>query len=77
MASSPPVVNEVPAAESPPGGGDESDVAETVIRCHRMEPWGDICRYENLCFDGDVLYRLDNSAPKELTSDREWSGVCV
>ncbi len=34
-------------------------------KCHRMEPWGDICLYENLCFDGTVLYMMRDEWPVE------------
>ncbi len=50
-----------------------ADAVETTIRCHRMEPWGDVCHYDNLCFDGDVFYFLKPGGPATLGTDRTWA----
>lgn len=34
-------------------------VLETRRKCYRMGAWGDICKYENMCFDGHVWTMLD------------------
>ena len=34
---------------------------------------GDVCVYDNFCFDGDAFYFLESDAPETLTEDRIWS----
>ncbi len=41
--------------------------------CHRMEPWGDVCVYENMCYDGDALYYFDESGDERWTGSYHWS----
>ncbi len=44
----------VPGTARQPHGAD-SDVKDTVQRCSRMEAWGDVCVYENICYGNGRL----------------------
>ena len=37
---------------------DEGAIKETVQKCVRMAPWGDICVYHNVCFGQGKLKRV-------------------
>ncbi len=37
-----------------------------------MEPWGDVCLYENLCIDGTDFYYLMDSGSKNLSTARRY-----
>ncbi len=59
------------ASASPP-----PEPLRTDIKCHRMEPWGDICVYKKMCFDGESFYFFDKDGRRELGTDRMWSSTC-
>ena len=56
-----------------------SEPLRTHHRCHRMEPWADICVYDNLCFDGQLFYLLDphGSAAAPEPGSYIWACTCV
>jgi hypothetical protein len=66
-------VEEVPVSASP----TPSPLMQTRHKCHRMEPWGDICEYDNVCFDGDTFYYFTPQAANVLTTHRFWSCTCA
>jgi hypothetical protein len=54
-------------------GKEESAAASeglTRRRCMRMGAWGDVCVYENLCFDGNVYYFLEEEGGRNITTTR-------
>jgi hypothetical protein len=74
--SAPPEMQSQQDAGQPSRAGNSLEKLLSSHRCHRMEPWGDVCLYENLCFDGDVYYYLNADAEAKLTSTRHWSCTC-
>ena len=63
------------AAAASDGAAAPKPSRETDYACHRLEPWGDVCVYERLCFDGDSFYFFEETAPKTFHNDRVWSGA--
>jgi hypothetical protein len=67
------------------GGGGAGMSAEeervTRRRCLRMGSWGDVCVYDNVCFDGRVYYFLEESGGRNISTARFlefWSDqVCL
>ena len=59
-ASSPPIV--------------PSPAVTTRHQCHRMEPWGDVCLYHNLCMTRDTLYYFREDGSKTYPTTVQWSG---
>jgi hypothetical protein len=60
------------------GGGGAGMSAEeervTRRRCLRMGSWGDVCVYDNVCFDGRVYYFLEESGGRNITATRFLDG---
>ena len=44
---------------------DEGAIKETVQKCVRMAPWGDICVYHNVCFGQGKLKRVVREGENE------------
>ena len=53
-----------------------SGTLETVRKCYRMPPWGDVCLYNNACFTGTAWYFFEEDAPKIIREQRIWAGGC-
>lgn len=56
-------VDEADAYEHPsaPSAVDTGDFAriKSKLDCRRLGAWGDICVYDDVCYDGRVLYMFD------------------
>ena len=44
-----------------------------LLLCSGPVTSGDICVYENFCFDGEVFYFLENGGPLTLSSGQFWA----
>jgi hypothetical protein len=63
------------AAAASPAPPPSAEVPLSSVRCHRMAAWGDVCAYENVCFDGSLWLFLDaNGAPSlaEAKESKHW-----
>jgi hypothetical protein len=50
---------------------EEVRALHSTYNCRRMGAWGDICTYENVCYDGSFLYFLEPGAaqhPKDTAA---------
>ena len=44
------------------GASVVDDEASTAVRCVTMAAWGDVCVYDNVCYDGSTWLFLDPNA---------------